>query len=502
MSELKIGWAKRNITPPWSFSLCGQLYRRYPKQEVDTPLFATALVLEKDGEQAVFVSHDLTMTSSDYYAALHEELEKRKIPGLDVKKVMTNATHTHSAPFCAADYDDIDYDAYGAFLPKGARFDIPEIPEGAKGGPDNMAYVARQAADAVEEAWNKREPGYFGNALGRLPIAYNRRVIYKDGHGLMYGPTDVEEFDHIEGDTETGFELVYTFDKEKKLTGILANTPCPSQVMEHSEFISADYWGRVRELMAEEYGEDVFVLPLLAAAGDLGTRDMVRVEAVHNYIEDPTAVKSNSGVKRLTDVYTYADDREAAVKATKRIARRIVNEFRFCEEEARERMQEDAVLRHSVKEHHLPLRRISLFKAMKSGIRFLKIRNGWKNKLLTTEDVAQVYPYAGDLMRFLDQRKRKTVDDVYHVVRLGDIAFATNPYELFHDFGARIKARSRAPQTILIQLSCGWRGYLPTERTVKSGHYSAYIACGHAGPKGGDMLVEETLKTIEECYKA
>ena len=47
------------------------------------------------------------MTSSDYYAALHAELEKRNIPGLDVRKVMTNATHTHSAPYCAANYDDM-----------------------------------------------------------------------------------------------------------------------------------------------------------------------------------------------------------------------------------------------------------------------------------------------------------------------------------------------------------------------------------------------------------
>ncbi len=502
MSELKIGWAKRNITPPWPFSLCGQLYRRYPKQEIDTPLFATALVFEKDGEQAIFVSHDLTMTSSDYYAALHAELEKRNIPGLDVRKVMTNATHTHSAPYCAANYDDIDYDAYGPFLPKGASFDVPKAPEGTKGGPDNMAYVAQMAADAVEEAWQKRAPGYFGNVLGRIPIAYNRRVVYKDGHGLMYGPTDVADFDHIEGDTETGFELIYTFDREKKLTGIIANTPCPSQLMEHSEFISADYWGRVRELMAVEYGEDVFVLPLLSSAGDLATRDLIRVEGVRKRIEDPTAIHSQSGVKRLSDVYTYADDREAAVAATRRIARRIVNEFKFCEPDARARMQEDALLVHSVKEHKLPLRRAGFFLVLSSGVKFLKIRNSWKGKTLTTDNVAQVYPLAGNLMRFLEQHKRKTVDDCYHVVRLGDIAFATNPYELFLAYGARIKARSRASQTILIELSCGWRGYLPTKTAVKNGHYSGYIACGQAGPEGGDMLVEETLKTIEECFRS
>ena len=499
MSELKIGWAKRNITPPWSFALCGQLYRRYPK-DVETPLFATAFVLEKDGEQAVFVSHDLVMTTRDYYDALHEELRGRKIPGLDVEKVMTNATHTHSAPYCGKDYDDIDYDLYGKVLPKGASFNIPDIPEGAKGGPDNMKYVAALAADAVEEAWKNRAPGYFGNVLGRIPIAFNRRVVYKDGHALMYGPTDVADFDRVEGDTDTGFELIYTFDLEKRLTGIVANTPCPSQIMEHSDFISADYWGRVRELMASEYGEDVFVLPLLSSAGDLAPRDLIRVEGIRGELEDPTVIHSQSGVKRLSDMYTYADDREAAIQATKRIARRIVNEFKFCETEAREKMQADAVLVHSVKELKIPLRRVSLGETAVNGIKFLRLRRQWKNRVLTTDNVAEIYPIAGVLMRFLEQKKGASVDDIYHVVRLGDIAFATNPYELYLGYGARIKARSRAPQTILVELSCGSRGYLPTAPAIRGGHYSAYVASGFAGPEGGDLIVEETLKTIEECF--
>lgn len=45
-------------------------------------------------------------------------------------------------------------------------------------------------------------------------------------------------------------------------------------------------------------------------------------------------------------------------------------------------------------------------------------------------------------------------------LRLGDVAIATNEFELFTDYGVQMKARSPAVQTFLIQLT-GSGGYLP-----------------------------------------
>lgn len=56
-----------------------------------------------------------------------------------------------------------------------------------------------------------------------------------------------------------------------------------------------------------------------------------------------------------------------------------------------------------------------------------------------------------------------------------NVAFTTNPFELFLDFGNKIKARSKAEQTFIVQLCWGCSGYLPTEKAEKAGHYSAYI---------------------------
>ena len=81
------------------------------------------------------------------------------------------------------------------------------------------------------------------------------------------------------------------------------------------------------------------------------------------------------------------------------------------------------------------------------------------------------------------------------------IAIATNPFELFLDYGNKIKARSFAEQTFLVQLANGTEGYLPTEKAEKGGHYSAFISSGQVGHEGEDLLVRNTLKNINEMFK-
>ena len=84
---------------------------------------------------------------------------------------------------------------------------------------------------------------------------------------------------------------------------------------------------------------------------------------------------------------------------------------------------------------------------------------------------------------------------------MGDIAFATNPFELFLDYGNQIRARSKAHQTFLIQLCCGSFGYLPTKRAEQGSHYSAYVSSGLTGHIGGEMLVRETLQAINKMWE-
>ncbi|RPH48638.1 MAG: hypothetical protein EHM91_04065 [Planctomycetota bacterium] len=82
------------------------------------------------------------------------------------------------------------------------------------------------------------------------------------------------------------------------------------------------------------------------------------------------------------------------------------------------------------------------------------------------------------------------------MLRLGDVAIATNPFELFLDYGVQIRARSWSLQTFLIQLAAGSGGYLPTDQAVAGGGYSAVPESGFVGPDGGRVLVDRTVDAL------
>ena len=86
-----------------------------------------------------------------------------------------------------------------------------------------------------------------------------------------------------------------------------------------------------------------------------------------------------------------------------------------------------------------------------------------------------------------------------HVLRLGDVAIATNSFELFTDYGIQMKARSPALQTFVIQLA-GRGSYLPTVRAAQGGGYSAVPESNQVGPEGGQVLVDRTVAAIEKLW--
>jgi hypothetical protein len=96
-------------------------------------------------------------------------------------------------------------------------------------------------------------------------------------------------------------------------------------------------------------------------------------------------------------------------------------------------------------------------------------------------------------------------------LRLGDAGLVTNPFELYLDYGMRIKARSPAPQTVVVQLSAGVVGehleidgglgwYLPTARALSGGSYGAMPAVACVGPEGGQELVEASIAELQALF--
>jgi hypothetical protein len=458
---IKVGWAGCDVTPDRPASLHGQFYVRIAHDAKD-PVTATALAVEgtaPDGSPdcAIIVSADRVDAPAPLQQRLREALAER-LPDVDGRKLFLHATHTHDAP-----------DVTGGFYPPQA----PEVmtPE------EYVGLFAERAADAAARAWQERRPSAVSRAFGHAVVGHNRRAAYLDGSARMYGETATDDFSHIEGYEDHGVDLLFTWDPGGGLTGVVVNLACPSQVDAHLCSISADFWHEARLALRSRYGAGLFVLAQCAPAGDQSPHFLL-------YGEQERAIRERRGVTEREEI-------------ARRIARAVDDAF----EGARAAAGADVPLQHVVRTIGLPRRPVTVREAeqARTALDRLEAEDPADDTAASANWVHRVRNRSV-LDRYAAQAAAPSLDVELHVVRLGDAVMATNPFELFLDYGLRIKARSRAAQTFLVQLACDYCGYLPTERAVRGGSYGAEVASNPVGPEGGQVLVDETVGAINALW--
>ena len=494
---LKFGWAEVDITPKkgTKIGLAGQFFERIT-DEVESPITVTAFTIESGNDYVIMCACDLVSVADNLNKRVKERLAKDGIINPD--KVILSAIHTHTSyvytnKSLIKSNSGSSFDYLKKIIPENMQYK-PLVSSEERMNPDDaLEFIANKIVEAVIASWENRKEGYYRNAFGRAAVGMCRRVCYDDGSALMWGDTNHANFTALESGNDSGVELIYTYDNNKKLTGVVANIACPAQVVEHRSYISSDYWGKVKENLRKEYGDDIFVLGLCSAAGDQCPRDMIRWVEPESYIDDPN-------IKREDVIERRADPSMFDVSGLKLVGRRISNEIIAVHEELNSEYKEQAELIHETVNLSLPLRRVTKSEyanAVEMIDRFIEKNRG---KTISFDDNAKMHVYSGIIARYELQKTINTFDIETHFIRFGDIAIATNPFELFLDYGNQIRARSKAKQTFLIQLACGANGYLPTEKAEKGGHYSAYVSSGYTGHEGGNLLVRETLSEINKMF--
>jgi hypothetical protein len=473
LSKLLTGWGTEDITPTGPVKLYGQYYERISKY-VQSPLTVTACAIESisvsgEKDQVIMVSMDLLYTPKELQNSLRSEVKKLK-SDIETNKVFLNATHTHSAP-----EPDVHSD-YGKLL-------------------------LDKLSKAVISAWNNRRMSGISRGLDYVSIGHNRRVSYADGTAEMYGETNRADCIGLEGPEDDGVNMLFCWDETKNLTGIIMNVPCPAQVTESKYFISSDYWGEFRKLLEKKFNRNIYVLAQCGAAGDLSPRDL------------PRGYKK--GLPNMWDI-----------SGMRVIGKKLFNSSMEAYTIAQKNIQTSTFFKHLVKNITIPSRKISKEEYEEA----LRISNeiharepkdpnspntAWNrflNEIKENEKVKDFGPWDNKKSDFGILKKKDLLIEQYrdreshlfyemelHVIRIGDIAMASNPFELFVDYGFRIMGRSKAEQTFLIQMSCDIIDYLPTERAVQGGGYSAMS--NKVGPEAGNVLVEETTSMINILWK-
>ena len=93
---LRVGWATVSITPDQPVQLHGQFHERVSERVLD-PCLATALALERGGEQAIMVSCDIVNVQREVAEDVRNRVAQQ-LPGFDARKLFITATHTHTGP--------------------------------------------------------------------------------------------------------------------------------------------------------------------------------------------------------------------------------------------------------------------------------------------------------------------------------------------------------------------------------------------------------------------
>ncbi len=472
--RLYFGWAGTNITPQAPVAVGGQYHTRI-SGEVHDPLSATALAVETRDEtgvidQAVFVSCDLSAIRRKVQEDVRRRVRSRATD-LDVRKILISATHTHTAP-ALTDTEETDLHPY-EFMGSWA-YRIPPDQEDVMRPAEYLDFLAERLASVVVEAWQARKPGGMSAALGHAVVAHNRRAVYVDGTAKMYGNTADPGFSHIEGLSDHSVDVLFFWRENEYLEGVAINVYCPAQEVEGEKCLSADFWYDTRKMLREKYHDKLHVLSLVGASGDQSPHLMWGKKA------------------------ELAGRNRKGLSSREEIARRIVGAVDFVIDESRGNIQTELDFQHWTDAVPLPVWQVSADRYAEARAVFEAGKE--KTDQLSSRDYINWRVSRTLMARYAYQQEHPFYEAELHLVRLGDVAVATNPFELYTDYGVRIKARSPAIQTMVVQLTSGCAAYLPTRRAVVGGSYSARIVDGVVGPEGGDLFVDETVKTLGEIW--
>lgn len=478
-ATLLAGWAMEDITPERDVALLGQFHDRISLGVLD-PITVTALAMESTDSSGTSVSQSV-MVSCDLCSVAPHILHhvKKKISEIladfNSNNIFLAATHIHTGPY---------HSRSGSFEnPDDYLFGWPDKYGGIMTPEEYAAFLVNKLCDAIAAAWNNRKKSGVSWQLGHAGIGHNRRVLYDDGTAVMYGNSDTPNYRGPEGPEDSGVELLYFWNGNDELTGIVVNVACPSQVVEDMSYISADYWGEVRKKVWGRYGKRVCVFAMCGAAGDQSPRDMARRDRGENNM--------------------------SAVEGMVEIGERLLGVIKYKYDAAKKNIVRNPVLRHTVKHIPLPYRGVTKKEYEEAGKRYCalagKYGDGIKPPISEGNyelfgDVNELYESIGVMKRYKDILKSPVYTMEAHFIRLGNIAIATNPFELFTVYGLMIKARSVAEQTFIAQLACDDAGYLATEAAIKGGSYSTPVAAGLVGPEGGRLLVDYSVKYINEMW--
>ena len=125
------------------------------------PVTVTALALDDGNDTVIYLSCDQVGIHAFMVKMIRDQVRQAG-PSVPAEKIIFNATHAHTG----GDLCD---------LPDEPAYDPPRMPSR-----EYQRFFADRAAEAIVEAWDKRQPGQVAWGFGYATTGYSRRTVYFD----------------------------------------------------------------------------------------------------------------------------------------------------------------------------------------------------------------------------------------------------------------------------------------------------------------------------------
>jgi neutral ceramidase len=454
----RAGAATSNITPPIAAE-SGARSSRPPATHVHDDLHARCLVLDDGETKLALVVCDLRHIAADVAANAKQIIEK--VTGIPPRCVLISATHTHTSG--GAKLEETEGETYY----------------------DHRAFLTRRIADGVLRALNQLEPARIAWGVVEEPSPlFNRRWFPTPERGPIFGAHDSIE----QVGTNPGYKglLKPAGPVDPQITFLSVKSPAGKPISLLASYglhyvggitpntISADYFAmfadRVGELLGADRHQDPPFVGIMAngTSGD--------VNNLERYSDEELARRESLPKKKYQPF-------EKAREVAHLCADRVMEAHQKLE--WHDHVELSSVQRTLTFERRYPT---------KEEIEWAESVKAKRIKPMSTSR----YSTYSTVLNYASPDMPPTIDVIVQTHRIGGLAVAAMPFEVFAEIGLELKRRSPIQPLMNISIANGSHGYLPTPEQHKLGGYETWIGVNKVQLDASVHMVSALVEMIGE----
>lgn len=455
---MKAGFYNTDITPAMGSQVPAAYSKRYASGVRD-PLKARAAVFTDDGNTVAMIGLDTGSVPARTVNLIREAAERKTAGSIQSKNIMVAASHTHSGGSLSGFRPDEMEDASPLIKKLALEHSICLDPEYER-------LVVERASDAVFLAMNRMDATTFSFGSGKEEsVSFCRRIKMKNGRTFTHpgkgNPDSVEPAGPI--DPEVG--VIGGWRDDQTLAGCIVNFACHGTAWQQT-VISADWIASMEQTIRAVYGQDVVVVFLNGASGDIVTISNMNLRKNQSPEEILTMIGTRVGAEA---VKVLASAEKGDVSPLSSVSQTITIRHRIPSPEKVKQSQE--------------------------------MIERWMDDIPKGKDSEFTWAKEKLLCDYITKKGPKDVE--LQAIQIGPALFLSNPAEYFCRLGLTIKAavKKRFPFAYVVELANDCIGYVPDKEAFSStggGYETRLSSASNLEPGAGEIIAEACIALSEK----